>query len=102
MGNEAENQQAPPVVGKYEILGTLGRGSMGVVYKGRDPEIGRSVAIKTLRRLIPTHTMSIEALLQSFKAEARSAGILRHPNIITIFDVNVDVDVPYIVMDYIE
>lgn len=90
------------VIGKYRITGTVGRGSMGVVYKGEDPEIGRTVAIKTLRKIVSSQFHDPEKALERFKVEARSAGNLRHPNIITIFDVNVDDAMPYIVMDYVE
>lgn len=75
---------------------------MGVVYKGRDPEIGRIVAIKTLRKLISHSSKEADATLERFKTEARSAGNLRHPNIITIFEVSRDGDTPFIVMDYVE
>jgi len=89
-------------IGKYRIIGTLGRGSMGIVYKGQDPEIGRIVAIKTLRKITSAQFHDADAALERFKVEARSAGNLRHPNIIMIFDVNVEGDTPYIVMDYVE
>lgn len=89
-------------IGKYRIVGTLGRGSMGIVYKGQDPGIGRFVAIKTLRKIFSTQFHDLNAAIERFKAEARSAGNLRHPNIITIFDVNIEGDMPYIVMDYVE
>lgn len=90
-------------LGKYKILGTLGRGSMGIVYKAQDPEIGRVVAIKTLRKVFAAAGgEDFPATLERFKLEARSAGNLRHPNIITVFDVNIEGDTPYIVMDYVE
>ncbi|NDC37782.1 MAG: hypothetical protein EBZ48_06985 [Proteobacteria bacterium] len=89
-------------IGKYEILGPLGRGTMGMVYKGRDPEIGRLVAIKTLRKFSLTAAADTEASMERFRHEARSAGNLRHPNIITIFEVGRDGDTPFIVMDYVE
>ncbi len=89
-------------IGKYEIVGILGRGSMGIVYKAKDPEIGRVVALKTLRKISMPQYHDTSTQLERFKLEARSAGNLRHPNIITIFDVNVEGDVPYIVMDYLE
>jgi len=89
-------------IGKYRIVGTLGRGSMGIVYKARDPEIGRFVAIKTLRKISSPQFQDTSLNLERFKLEARSAGNLRHPNIITVFDVNVEGDLPYIVMDYVE
>ncbi|MBX7145660.1 MAG: protein kinase [Oligoflexia bacterium] len=89
-------------IGKYQILGPLGRGSMGLVYKARDPEIGRVVAIKTLRKILSADPQDVEAAVRRFKFEARSAGNLRHPNIITIFEVNHDAETPFIVMDYVE
>lgn len=97
-----QGQDSFRTIGKYQILGPVGRGSMGLVYKARDPEIGRLVAIKTLRKLISSDPAEVEAAIRRFKFEARSAGNLRHPNIITIFEVNHDGDTPYIVMDYVE
>ena len=96
------DSSAPRTIGKYEIIGTLGRGSMGMVYKAKDPEIGRTVAIKVLRRIAATSALSAEAALERFKIEARSSGNLRHPHIITVFDVNSLDDSPYLVMDFIE
>lgn len=90
------------MLGKYRILGTLGRGSMGVVYKAEDPSIGRVVAIKTLRKIGPSKFQDAETALDRFRTEARSAGRLRHPNIITIFDASINDDTPFIVMDYVE
>lgn len=92
----------PNTIGKYEITGPLGRGSMGVVYKARDPEIGREVAIKTLRKVGAASFHSMDQALQRFRVEARSAGNLRHPNIITIYEVNRDGEIPYLVMDYVQ
>jgi serine/threonine protein kinase len=89
-------------LGKYKVLGTLGRGSMGVVYKAEDPEIGRIVAIKTLRKLGSKSEEDTQKSIQRFRTEARSAGRLRHPNIITVFDASIEGDTPYIVMDYVE
>lgn len=97
-----EQESGLRTIGKYQILGPLGRGSMGLVYKARDPEIGRIVAIKTLRKILSSDPNELEAAIRRFKFEARSAGNLRHPNIITIFEVNHDRDTPYIVMDYVE
>lgn len=89
-------------IGKYEIISTVGRGSMGVVYKAKDPEIGRTVAVKVLRTKAGNNAFSSDAALERFKIEARSAGNLRHPNIVTIFEVNTEADPPFIVMDYLE
>jgi tRNA A-37 threonylcarbamoyl transferase component Bud32 len=89
-------------IGKYEVIGPLGRGAMGIVYKARDPEIGRVVAVKTLRKLLSHHLHDADAALERFRNEARSAGNLRHPNIITIFDIGRDGDTPFIVMDFVD
>ena len=96
----AESQQR--TIGKYQVLGPLGRGAMGLVYKARDPEIGRIVAVKTLRKLMTSHLHDADAALERFRNEARSAGNLRHQNIITIFEIGRDGDTPFIVMDYVE
>jgi len=89
-------------IGKYQVLGPLGRGAMGLVYKARDPEIGRVVAVKTLRKLMTSHLNDADAALERFRNEARSAGNLRHQNIITVFEIGRDGDTPFIVMDYVE
>jgi serine/threonine protein kinase len=71
---------------------------MGIVYKARDPFIGRMVALKT----ITSSLSSKPDLLARFYQEARSAGTLQHPNIVTIFELNKEGDTPYIVMEYLE
>ncbi|HMK31345.1 MAG TPA: protein kinase [Terriglobales bacterium] len=83
-------------IGKYEILGVLGEGGMGVVYKAVDPQIGRLVAIKKMM----VRFSSDPQLLQRFQREARAAGTLQHSNIIVIYDLGEDGDNPYIVMEY--
>ena len=92
----------PSKLGKYEIEGVLGTGSMGTVYKAMDPEIGRSVAVKVISVISASPYMDEKSCLERFKIEARAAGNLRHPNIVTIFDVNVDNKPPYLVMDHID
>ena len=89
-------------IGKYEILGELGRGAMGIVYVAADPFIGRKVAIKTIRFDVISRPAEREEAQNRFMREARSAGILSHPNIVTIYDVGEDAGVTYIVMEYIE
>jgi serine/threonine protein kinase len=90
-------------IGKYEIIATLGRGSMGVVYKAKDPEIGRVVAIKTLRSVFLSDDEAGNEAMQRFRQEARSAGSLYHPNIVTIFEAGRTANgSPYIVMELIE
>ena len=94
----------PVQLGRYEILEEIGRGAMGLVYLAKDPLIGRLVALKTLRLLRMTEDEEIEQFRRRFIREAQSAGILSHPNIVTIHDV---VDEPgeggatFIAMEYI-
>jgi serine/threonine-protein kinase len=89
-----------PKIGRYNIAAELGKGAMGVVYKATDPNIGRTVAIKTTR--LDAHGIDAKNLLQRFKNEARSAGTLNHPNIVTIYDAGEQDGVFYIAMEYIE
>ena len=85
-------------LGKYEVLGELGHGAMGVVYRARDPIINRLVALKT----ITTGVADDPALLQRFYREAQSAGGLQHPNIVTIYDMGEAGALPYIAMELVE
>ncbi|HXA56946.1 MAG TPA: protein kinase [Candidatus Acidoferrum sp.] len=85
-------------IGKYEIVAELGQGAMGVVYKARDPLIGRMVALKT----ITSGLSGKPELLERFYQEARSAGALQHPNIVTIFELGKEGDTPYIAMEFLE
>ncbi len=90
----------PQKIGRYEILGELGKGAMGVVYKTRDPNIGRLVALKTMR--LDVHGMEAGEMLARFKHEARAAGVLNHSNIVTIYDAGEFENLFYIAMEYIE
>jgi serine/threonine protein kinase len=85
-------------LGKYEILTKLGQGAMGVVYKARDPFIGRLVALKTINSSL----VDRPDLLERFYQEAQSAGKLQHPNIVTIFDLGQEKDTPFIAMEYLD
>lgn len=87
-------------VGRYEIIGELGRGAMGVVYKAQDPTIGRTVALKTMR--LDVHGLENDDVLRRFKNEARAAGLLNHPNIVTIYDAGEQDGMFYIAMEFIE
>jgi predicted Ser/Thr protein kinase len=91
---------SPQKIGRYEILGELGKGAMGVVYKARDPNIGRLVALKTMR--LDIHGMEAGEMLARFKHEARAAGVLNHSNIVTIYDAGETENLFYIAMEYIE
>src|SRR2546430_978877 len=92
--------ERPTNIGKYEILATLGRGGMGVVYKARDPVIDRIVAIKTI--LVGEEVSEDDNLADRLTMEARSAGRLHHPNIVTVFDFGKEGELSYIVMEYVE
>jgi diguanylate cyclase (GGDEF)-like protein len=88
-------------LGRYEILEELGRGAMGVVYRAHDPVIGRQVAIKTvnLHDLDPGKREEYEA---RFRQEAKAAGSLNHPNIVTIYDLGKENEEVFISMELIE
>src|SRR6476660_3244029 len=87
-------------VGRYEITGELGRGAMGVVYKALDPTIGRTVALKTMR--LDVHGLDAQEMVRRFQNEARAAGVLNHPNIVTIYDAGEEDGIFYIAMEFIE
>lgn len=85
--------------GRYEIVSVLGRGGMGVVYKGNQVDIGRMVAIKTLHisKIVDSNT------IQRFRSEAQAVSRVRHPNTVMLYDFGVSEEgVPYLVMDMIE
>jgi serine/threonine protein kinase len=88
-------------LGRYEITGLLGRGAMGVVYQARDPLIERTVAVKAVAcgALPEKEAADFE---QRFFREAKSAGRLKHPNIVTIHDVGRDGELAWIAMEFLE
>ena len=89
-------------LGRYEILGEIGQGAMGTVYKARDPNINRIVAVKTIS-LVGQSPVEESRYRQRFVHEAQAAGRLSHPHIVTIFDFGDDPEThtPYIVMEYV-
>src|SRR5262245_35306495 len=89
-------------LGRYEIIEELGRGAMGVIYKAKDPVIGRHVAIKTIRLGDFTDSAHVTELHSRLMREAQSAGVLSHPNIITIFDVGEEAGLAYFAMELVE
>ncbi len=88
--------------GRYEIVGELGRGAMGVVYKATDPVIGRTVAVKTIKLSEEGTGLSRPELLTRFQTEARAAGLLTHPNIVVVFDAGEEDGLYYITMELVE
>jgi serine/threonine-protein kinase len=91
----------PARVGKYRIDHVIGRGAMGIVYKGYDEQIDRPLAIKTLRQEIISDFDDSEGFLKRFANEAQSAARCLHPNIVTVFDLVEHERRPYIVMEYV-
>ncbi len=88
-------------VGRYQILDELGRGATGVVYKALDPAIGRTIAIKTIDLRELTTPDDRARIRERLLREAQSAGVLSHPNIVTIYDVLEKEDYAYIFMEYV-
>jgi predicted ATPase len=85
-------------LGPYEIVGPLGAGGMGEVYRARDTHLGRSVAIK----ILPAACSADSDRLHRFEQEARSASALNHPNIVTIYALGLDASTHYIAMELVE
>jgi CHASE2 domain-containing sensor protein/predicted Ser/Thr protein kinase len=100
IGPTIKELDTKPTLGRYEVTGELGRGAMGVVYKGVDPTIHRTVAIKTLR-LTEFEDEDLSEIKQRFFREAESAGLLNHPNIVSIYDAGEDHDLAYIAMEFL-
>jgi serine/threonine protein kinase len=86
----------PRFLGRYEVLDLIGQGGMGALYRARDPKIGRYVAIKLLRSAYDNSDVR-----ERFAQEARAAGCLAHPNIVTIYDVGEHDGLPFIAMEYV-
>jgi Protein kinase domain len=91
---------APKTLGRYRLLDELGRGAMGAVYRAVDPLIEREVAVKTLLPELPAEILA--EVRERFLREARSAGRLNHPNIVTIYDVGEQDGIAYIAMELLE
>jgi predicted Ser/Thr protein kinase len=89
-------------IGRYKIVRELGRGAMGVVYHAIDPNIGRPVAIKTILLAGAPNSDEQNRMRERLFREARSAGILSHPGIVTIYDVEQQGDLAYIAMEYVD
>lgn len=89
-------------LGRYQIERELGRGAMGAVYLGRDPKIGRQVAIKTMALSREFAGDELVEARERFFREAETAGRLQHPDIVTIFDAGEERDLAYIAMEYLK
>src|SRR2546427_5591285 len=88
-------------IGRYQIVGELGRGAMGVVFRALDPSIGREVAIKTIRLSEFTNAEERGKQRERLFREARSAGILSHPGIVTLYHMAEQDGMAYIAIEYV-
>ena len=91
-----------PMLGRYEIEKELGKGAMGVVYYGKDPKIGRTVAIKTMALADEFEGDELKDVKERFFREAETAGRLNHPNIVSIYDAGEEHDLAYIAMEFLK
>jgi hypothetical protein len=94
----AKPADAPPEVPGYEILGVLGRGGMGLVYRARQSRLDRLVALKVL----PAEAAKDPAFAERFTREARALARLNHPHIVTLYDFGQAGPLPYFVMEYVD
>ena len=91
-----------PMLGRYQVEKELGKGAMGVVYQGKDPKIGRVVAIKTMALSQEFEADELAEVKERFFREAETAGRLSHPNIVTIYDAGEEHDLCYIAMELLK
>jgi serine/threonine-protein kinase len=91
-----------PMLGRYQVEKELGKGAMGVVYGGKDPKIGRIVAIKTMALSAEFEADELADAKERFFREAETAGRLTHPNIVTIYDAGEEHDLCYIAMEFLK
>ncbi len=99
---EAGAGMEKPMLGRYQVEKELGKGAMGVVYLGRDPKIGRVVAIKTMALAQEFEAEELAEVKERFFREAETAGRLSHPNIVTIYDAGEEQDLCYIAMELLK
>ena len=99
---EELSPKAKPTLGRYEIVEQIGKGAMGIVYKGRDPKLQRLTAIKTIRFLDDYDEEKVEKVKSYFYHEAEIVARLSHKNIVKIYDVGEDLDLSYLAMEYLE
>jgi serine/threonine-protein kinase len=91
-----------PMLGRYQVEKELGKGAMGIVYLGKDPKIGRVVAIKTMALSQEFEGGELDDARSRFFREAETAGRLQHQNIVTIFDAGEEHDLAYIAMEFLK
>ena len=89
---------APKQIGPYPVEAEIGRGGMGIIFRGRDPKLGRPVAIKVL----PEEVAKDPARVDRLRQEAMALAALNHPNILTVYDVDTEGEVVYVVTEFLE
>ena len=100
-GKDRPEAELPTLIGRYQVLGKLGQGGMGTIYKCFDPKLRRTVAVKVVAT--DPDPRGHDELLRRFACEAQAAGMLRHPNIVTVFDYSTDPGGPvYLAMEYLQ
>ena len=92
---------SPNNLGRYNLIRVLGKGAMGLVYEGRDPNLDRRVAIKTIRVENLDEAAAAE-YEKRFRVEARSAARLQHPNIVSVYDSDRYLDTAFLVMEFVQ
>ena len=91
-----------PMLGRYQVEKELGKGAMGAVYLGKDPKIGRVVAIKTMALAQEFEEDELAEVKERFFREAETAGRLNHPNIVTMYDAGEEHDLCFIAMEFLK
>ena len=97
----ADAAAVPATLGKYQLQGELGRGASGIVHKGYDPFVRRHVAVKVAHTGLSVEE-GVDGAAADFFAEARAAGMLQHPHIVSLFDAGIEQGFSYLVMEYID
>ena len=92
----------PERIGKYTISEVLGRGSMGTVYKGFDPHIHRTVAIKTIHKELLDGADALDSIAARFRNEAKAVGRIMHPGVVAIYEFGEDEHCAYIAMEFVQ
>ena len=101
-GKTSEGTSIPKTIGRYEVSEVIGKGSMGIVYKGKDPYIKRTVAIKVTLPEESLQESEAQVYRERFFTEAQAAGALVHPNIVSIYDAGLEGNSCYIAMEFVD